>query len=73
MHARLPFDFQVSAGGGEYVVVVPTKVLTELDDKQHEGRFDGDHVEASGATSRVSLPSPHPSSRILRPFRLKKR
>ncbi len=36
--SRPPFDFQAIAGGEEYVVAVPTKVLNELDEKQHEGR-----------------------------------
>ena len=38
LHARRPFDFQAIAGGERYVVAVPTKVLNELDEKQHEGR-----------------------------------
>jgi len=38
LHARRPFDLQAIAGGEQYVVAVPTKVLNELDEKQHEGR-----------------------------------
>jgi rRNA-processing protein FCF1 len=39
LHGRRPFDFQLIADGeNNFVVVVPRRVLQELDEKQHEGR-----------------------------------
>jgi hypothetical protein len=38
LHATLPIDFPTMADGEEFVVVIPHRVLWELDRHQHEGR-----------------------------------
>ena len=38
LHAKRPFDFQSIADGDQFMVVVPGKVLSELDKHAHEGR-----------------------------------
>lgn len=38
LHGKLPLDFAAMAEGEPFKVVVPHKVLSELDDRQHEGR-----------------------------------
>lgn len=38
LHAREPIDFAAIADGDEFVVIVPHRVLSELDAKQHDAR-----------------------------------
>lgn len=38
LHGKLPLDFAAMAEGEPFLVVIPKKVLSELDHQQHEGR-----------------------------------